>query len=269
MESLERIQACDPPPAETLVHVDGADSSILAALRDRSPTIRVLVSQELVGPGGARSRLIHAASHEWVANFDDDSHPADRDYFARIAQAAERWPKAAVFSAVTVDASGVREDGTSGGTAREVAVFSGCGCVYRKSWFQRTAGYVPVPVAYFVEETDLSLQLRALGGQIIEIPELRICHEGATQQLEDPVRTAHSIANIALLGYLRFPVSLWLLVPCQILSRIGWLIRRGWWKGIGTGLLMIPRHLAKYAGYRKRMPAKTVLSWLAHRHRKS
>jgi len=269
METLEKIRACDPPPAEILVHVDGANPEILAALRDRLPAARVLVSDHLVGPGGARGQLIQAARHEWIANFDDDSHPADSDYFARVSQLAERWPDAAVLSAVTVDASGVREDGVLDGTPAEIAVFSGCGCVFHKSWFQRTAGYAPVPVAYFVEETDLSLQLCAMGGKIIQVPELRIWHEGATQQVEDPVRTAHSLANIALLAFLRFPMTLWPLVPFQILSRIRWLMRRGWRKGIVTGLGMIPRHLAKYAGFRKPVPAQAVLSWLAHRHRKA
>jgi GT2 family glycosyltransferase len=268
MDSLQKIQACDPPPAEILVHVDGADGNILAALQDRMPAARVLTSGHLIGPGGARGQLIQAARHEWIANFDDDSHPADSDYFARVSQAAERWPEAAVLSAVTVDAAGVREDGIVDGAAKEIAVFSGCGCVFRKSWFRRTTGYAPVPVAYFVEETDLSLQLRAAGGKIMQIPELRVCHEGASQQVEDPVRTAHSLANIALLAFLRFPVVLWSLVPFQIFSRILWLMRRGWRKGIVTGLCMIPHHLAKYAGFRKPVPARVVFSWLAHRHRR-
>jgi glycosyltransferase involved in cell wall biosynthesis len=89
LATLRQIRVCKPAPAEILVHVDGGDSVIVEAVKAIDPSIGMLVSDKLLGPGGSRNRLIAAASHELVANFDDDSFPEHPDYFARVIQGEE------------------------------------------------------------------------------------------------------------------------------------------------------------------------------------
>lgn len=265
-KTLLRIQSCDPAPAEILVHADGSDSSVLAMVQSEFPTVRLVSSVRSLGPGGSRDRLIREAAHTWIANFDDDSYPLDADYFRSALQAVLESPECAVFSAITLHQEPLGTPSIRSDHSSEVPVFSGCGCVYNKAWYERTLGYVPVPVAYGMEEVDLSLQLHALGGVILEAPQLRIYHKDPYATRPSDEVLAYSIANIALLGFLRYPVMLWPMVPFQLLSRILWAVRRGWGSGLWQAVQIIPGHLCRYAGYRAPVPAFKVLTWLLKRH---
>lgn len=265
-KTLLRIQSCDPPPAEILVHADGSGANVLDLVQSEFPSVRLLLSVCSLGPGGSRDRLIREARHTWIANFDDDSYPLDAGYFGSVLKAVDASPHSAVFSASTFHQDHQIPLPSPSAHHLNVPVFSGCGCVYNKIWYERTRGYVPVPVAYGMEEVDLSLQLHALGGVILEVPRLRVYHKDpyATRPSDDAL--AYSIANIALLGFLRYPVILWPLVPLQLLSRIVWAVRQGWTQGLWRGVRMIPGHLRLYARYRAPVPATKVISWLLHRH---
>ena len=73
-KTLGVIGRCDPPPAEILVHVDGGEQEVLRLLEAEFPAVNVLRSEQVLGPGGSRNRLIAAARHELGAKFYDDSH---------------------------------------------------------------------------------------------------------------------------------------------------------------------------------------------------
>ena len=267
LNTLQIINGCEPAPSEILVHVDGASSEIVQVLEQRFPQVRVLSSQELVGPGGARNRLIEAANNELVANFDDDSFPAHQDYFENVLAVARLQPDAAIFSAQIMTHLPKADEPAPKPLDWQITMFAGCGCVFRKSWFVKTQGFVPIPLAYFMEEADLSLQLHALGAQMVQTSRLRVCHLNPREGTPNTHITSYSIANIALLGYLRYPPLLWPLIPLQITSRILWLSQRRWFKGIVAGLFLAPSHVMKYASYRKRVSARAVLSWLIERRR--
>src|SRR5688572_19535846 len=79
LSTLRIISQCAPPPAEIIVHVDEGEQACATAVRRAHPDVRLLVSDDRIGPGGARNRLIAAASHAIVASFDDDSYPFDSD----------------------------------------------------------------------------------------------------------------------------------------------------------------------------------------------
>lgn len=266
-KTLTRIFECSPQPEEVLVYVDGGSPFLLNRIRLDFPDVKLLTGNELLGPGGSRNLLIAAAKCEVVANFDDDSFPADTDYFLRCIHTADLHPAAAVLSAVTISPGKAYPSvDASAKTTREVPIFAGCGCVYRKSWFSRTSGYVPLPVAYSMEESDLCLRLCAIGGTIIQNDHLVVIHDRPvlTKQTQT-VLNSHIIANIVLHGYLRYPKTLWPLIPMQILSRICWMFRQGWFTGISAGLAMIPRHISKNASYREPVPLMAAAKWLLFR----
>ena len=79
--------------------------------------------------------------------------------------------------------------------AYQVADFIGCGCAYRTAAWHETAGYVPLPLAYGMEEADLSLQLLDRGWKVIRDHRLRVFHDTDLSHHEDPKKTAASIAN--------------------------------------------------------------------------
>lgn len=261
LKTLGRIEACHPAPAEILVHVDGADETLMSAVASRFPSVRILSSKQLQGPGGARNLLIRAASHELVANFDDDSFPASPDYFARILKLAAHFPNAAMFSAASHEAEWQDSE------FKRIVLPSGCGCVFRKSWFEKIRGFVPLPVAYNMEEVDIGLQLHAVGGWMIHDPLLRVIHDHEPAKEISAELNASILANTALFPFLRFPAWLWPLGVWSVIHRVVVLIFWGWTAGLLDGLRRIPSHLECYKRYRNEVCSPHILSWLLLRRR--
>ena len=263
LATLRVIQDCEPRPAEVLVHVDGNQLRCAEAIRASFPEVRVLLSRERVGPGGGRNKLMAAATAELVASFDDDSYPIDSDYFARAVQLFDKHTNASVVCAalyhrgetIALDAR----------HAQWTADFSGGACVYRRSVFLDADGYVPLPIAYGMEEVDLALRLHSRGDRILNSSWLRVFHDTDLQRHGDAHVTAGSIANLALLAYLRYPVSLWIVGFGQCLKRVLWLLRHRRLRGIFTGVAMIPSHLHANRQYRTPLRYTAVRSYLALR----
>lgn len=261
LKALEQIHQCNPKPDEIIVHIDGGDTVTEAALHSSRFDNTIIIKNTFkVGPGGGRNMAIARAKNPIVASFDDDSYPIDPDYFARLLQLFEIFPKAAVIgSAIFHQNETVTPDEY---TATWVADFVGCGCAYRRDVFLQTKGYVQLPLAYGMEETDLSLRLHHLGWGVLQSPWLRVFHDTKLEHHSNPKITAASIANQALLAYLRYPASLWWLGGAQCISRVSWLMRHQRWNGIMTGLFSIPGLIWQQHHHRQTVSSKSLLSYL-------
>ncbi len=263
LNTLRIIEACDPRPDEVLVHVDDNQTAVETAISQAFPHVRILVSRERVGPGGGRNKLVNAAANDLIASFDDDSYPIDSDYFARVAQLAEVFPNASIFCAALYHiGETINLDKRE---ARWTADFVGGACVYRREAFLDAGGYVPLPIAYGMEEVDLALRLHSQGGKVLSTSWLRVFHDTDLQRHAEPQVTAGSIANLALLAYLRYPVSLWSIGAWQCANRVLWLLRHGRHRGIWRGLAMIPGHLRANRHFRLTVNNRAVRSYLALR----
>ena len=263
LATLRVIQTCRPAPEEILVHVDANQIACENAIRDAFPSVRVLRSEQQVGPGGGRNKLVEAARFEFVASFDDDSYPIDSDYFARALRVFEKFPEASLICAALYHAG--ESIGLDAQSAQWTADFSGGACIFRRKVFLDAGGYVPLPVAYGMEEVDLAIRLHAQGGKILTTPWLRVFHNTDLQRHGDPRVTAGSIANLALLAYLRYPVSLWGIGVGQCANRLLWLLKHGRRRGIVKGVTMIPGHVWENHRYRAPVSKKVVRSYLALR----
>lgn len=255
-ETIRRLKDCDPAPAEIIVHVDGGEK-LTSVLKQTFPELKVIESPHRLGPGGARNRLINAAVTDLVASFDDDSSPVDRDYFLKVTELASRFEKIAVFDAhVFLPAEPIPNIRN-----RSVLVesFSGGACIYRRDVFLELDGYVPIPIAYDMEEVDVALQLADRGHRILRSDALRVLHDTDLQRHSHPSVTASSISNIALFIYLRYPVWLWSIGLVKVLSRIVWCMRHGRVDGIFQGLKQIGESIARYRSYRRTVRSATIL----------
>lgn len=258
--TLKKLRACRPAPEEIIVHVDGNQTDCAKAIRDAVPEVRMIVTEQNVGPGGGRNKMIAAATHEFVASFDDDSYPIDQDYFKRVLIIVDKFNGASIVTgAVYQPGEHVAPDEQS---ASWVSDFSGGACVYRRADFLTTGGYVPLPVAYGMEEVDLALRLHSQGGRILKTPWLRVFHDTDLTHHANPEITAATVANLALLAYLRYPPSFWPIGLGQCCNRIFWLLRHGRWQGVISGLIMIPTHLRNNRRYRERIESRSVRSYL-------
>ncbi len=263
LATLRVIQNCVPPPDEILVHVDANQVACENAVREAFPSVRVLRSDEQVGPGGGRNKLVAAAQCEFIASFDDDSYPIDSDYFARALQVFEKFPEASLICAALYQVG--ESIGLEERSAQWTADFSGAACTYRRKSFLDTGGYVPLPVAYGMEEVDLAIRLHSQGGKILTTRWLRVFHNNDLKQHGDPRITAGSIANLALLAYLRYPISLWGIGAGQCANRLLWLLKHGRRRGIFKGVTMIPSHVWANHQYRAPVSKSVVRSYLALR----
>ncbi len=263
LATLRILQSCVPAPDEILVHVDANQIECENAIRNAFPGIRILRSVEQLGPGGGRNKLVSVARGEFVASFDDDSYPIDSDYFARARQVFEKFPEASLVCAALYHAG--ESIGLDERRAHWTADFSGGACIFRRQAFLEAGGYVPLPVAYGMEEVDLAIRLHSQGGRILTTSWLRVFHNTDLKRHGDPKVTAGSIANVALLAYLRYPVSLWGIGVGQCANRLLWLLRHGRRRGILKGVTMIPSHLHANRGYRLPVSKQTVQSYLALR----
>ena len=263
LNTLRIIEACDPRPDEILVHVDANQTDCEVAIRQAFPHVRLLVSRERVGPGGGRNTLVEAATHELIASFDDDSYPIDADYFARVVQLFRQFPEASIVCAALYHIG--ETVGLDKRDARWTADFAGGACIYRRHSFLDAGGYVPLPIAYGMEEVDLALRLHSRGGRILSTSWLRVFHDTDLRRHAEPHVTAGSIANLALLAYLRYPVSLWSIGLWQCANRVLWLLRHGRHRGIVRGVTMIPGHLRANQRFRLTVSGRAVRSYLALR----
>lgn len=260
LATLARLQGCDPAPMEILVHVDSGGEECHNSIKHFFPDITIITSDIPVGPGGARNKLLANASNEIVASFDDDSYPIDLDYFSRLQQIFAACPEAAV---VTADVF-IRGQGMipSSGEQSWVADFIGCACAYRKSAFLQVQGYVPLPVAYGMEEVDVALQLHALGHCVLKTSELRVFHDMDFSGHVSSKLVSGTIANAALLAYLRYPPSCWSHGILQVLNACWYAFRKRRYRGILKGLLMIPSHLYRHRQYRHLVNSTVLLGYL-------
>jgi GT2 family glycosyltransferase len=263
LATLKVIYSCQPVPDEVLVHIDANRIECERAIRKAFPMTRIFRSEARVGPGGGRNKLLQAARFELVASFDDDSYPIDFDYFARALEVCEKFPEASVVCAALYHAG--ESIGLDDRNAQWTADFSGGACLFRRDAFLDAGGYVPLPVAYGMEEVDLAIRLHARGGKILTTRWLRVFHNTDLKRHADPAVTAGSIANLALLAYLRYPVSLWGIGAGQCVNRLLWLLRHGRRRGIVKGVTMIPSHLRANRCYRLPVSKRAVRSYLALR----
>jgi GT2 family glycosyltransferase len=265
LRTIDRILTCEPPPDEVLTYVDNGDTSSAEAMRRQFRSVNVLEGSQRIGPGGGRNLLLAAARNEIVASFDDDSFPLDPGYFRRLAATFALNPNAAVV------ATHIYHRGEFSADARDVrtvtADFVGCGCAFRKSAFETIGGFVPLPLAYGMEESDFALRAHAAGYEIVLDAALRVCHDTDLAHHDSPEVTAASVQNLALFAYLRYPPILWLLGAAQVARRVIWLISHRRLRGLMTGLLSIPGHFRRYRTYRRTVRAQDVKGWLAARRR--
>lgn len=263
--TLNQLKHCNPSPTEILVHIDGGKTELNLLLQKEFSNVKIILSQENIGPGGGRNKLIEMAQYDLIASFDDDSYPLDIDYFDRLIKLFTAFPDASIITATLYHQNELIKDATE--QSYWVADFAGGACAYRKNTLLNTTGYIPLPIAYGMEEVDLSLRLHAQGYKILQTNFIRVFHNTDRKRHGNHRVTSASIANIALLTFLRYPILCWFIGLLQIMSRITWLIKNQRCQGIATGITMIPKHLYTYRQFRQTVPTSALISYLSLRRK--
>lgn len=255
--ALHRLFACNPAPAEVLVHVDAGDQGTPKLLEGHfSGKVNWVCASSTRGPGGGRNVLMEMAKTPWVVTFDDDSWPESIDFFERLEKAIDVNPKAGVL-AFPINVRG-QKPAHWPAEIQPASCFENCGCAIRREAFLQTEGFLPLRHAYGMEEADVSLQLLEKGWQILNVPDLWVYHDTGMEHHASPKVNAAQITNTALLAFLRYPIRLWPLGILQTLNRVKYAISVRRFRGILKGLWDIPFACWKYRAARKSVKAEKI-----------
>lgn len=265
LETVEHILQCDPQPAEIIVHVDQSTGQLEHELLARFPSLRVLSSRNRVGPGGGRHRCLLVAAQQLFASFDDDSWPLHRDYFAEVIKIFALYPRVAVLAASIHSVSSLVEAPKS--AVKPAIDYIGCGYAIRVDAYHQTSGHIDRYCPYGFEESDIALQLHALGWSILQCCGIRVFHDTRYAHHRRPEIVAGVIQNAALLPFLRYPKRLWPRAVLQVGNTVAFMIKQRRFTGLMDGILGIPATLVQYAQCRGQLPAKKILSYLNARPR--
>ena len=258
IRTLEAVVRCKPGPAEVLIHIDGGDqktATALGAVMEKLP-IRMIESRTTQGPGGGRNALVHAAKHEILVSLDDDSYPIDESFFSQAEKLASSCADVALFAFNMFERGETRP--ALGKRVREASSFSGGACMFRRSAFMATAGYVPIQPAYGMEEVDLALQLIDNNQRLVWTDRLRIYHDTDLRDHSRPEVNAAHIRNTALLVQLRYQLLYTALLPLKVLNRIIFACRMRRWRGIVSGVLSIPIYCWRLRKARRAVSVRTL-----------
>lgn len=216
-----------------------------------------------LGPGGGRHRCLLACNAPYAVSFDDDSYPVDADFFLRVAQLFSQYPQAAILGAsiwYRNQAAKARKENLI-----LTSSYIGCGYAIRLAAYGQTRGYLPRPVPYGMEETDLSMQLFDLGWQIYQAGDLRVFHDADRKHHEAPEVTAGVIQNVALCAFLNYPLIGWGMGLLQVANIVVYSIQMGRIRGICSGILRIPIDCYRNRRYRKPINWHTLRRFLRFR----
>jgi GT2 family glycosyltransferase len=260
---LDKIQRCNPKPAETWVHVDLADGVLERDLRRLFPNLKVLTSAMRLGPGGGRHRCLLACGTPYAVSFDDDSYPVDSDFFYMVERLFSEHMHTAIFAAKIWH----RHEPA---IARSEALipspsYIGCGHAIRLAAYRQVRGYISRPVAYGMEESDLSLQLFVAGWHIHEAGSLRVFHDTDLRHHHTPELTSGVIENVGLYAFLHYPMIGCGLGLAQLANKIAYCVRVGRLRGIWSGICRIPIECYRNRSYRKPVDWKTLRRFLHFR----
>jgi glycosyltransferase involved in cell wall biosynthesis len=265
MHTLERIYACEPRPAEVVVHVDQSDGALEEEIARRFPEVRTVSTPHRVGPGGGRHRCILAATQPFFASFDDDSWPMDANFFGEMSDLFEKHPRAAILMAAVFYRDEAMPEPAA--TVRRVTDYAGCGYGIRIPAYLETSGHVDRYCPYGIEEVDVALQLHALGWSVLECGALRVFHDTHLSHHGGAQIVAGTVQNVALRAYLRYPLVLWPRALLQLVNVVVFMMRRRRFAGLGRGLAGIPATLRQYSSHRRQLPADKVRAYLRARSR--
>ena len=196
-------------------------------------------------------------------SFDDDSYPVDSDFFASVQRLFLEHPEVAIFGASIWHRHEPEKRRSK--DLVHIPSYIGCGYAIRLSAYQQVRGYLPRPIAYGMEESDLSLQLFAAGWQIYEAGELRVFHDTDLAHHQSPEVTSGVIANVGLFAYLNYPIIGWGWGLVQVANKVVYCIRMGRIRGICSGIFQIPIDCYRYRRYRNPIAWKTIKEFLYRR----
>ena len=263
--TLGVIAALAPPPDELLVCADGCEDGTAQFVRDQFPRVKLIEHPRPRGSIQSRIELMRAAASDIVVSLDDDSHPIDSNFIARVRELFAARPHVAVASfpqrtdeyPETLTADGFGPSRYAGGYINAAAAF-------RRSVYLQLEGWPP-EFEHAYDEPDYTLQCLAAGHAVYYETAIVIRHHYSAL-MRSEIRTHHRHArNEQWSAWRRCPFPGVLAVSLyRALSQLNYARKRGpawlvreprWW-------FMALRGLPAALRNRRPVPARIYRQWL-------
>ena len=189
-ETLRVVARLDPQPHELLICADGCSDGTVSFLRENFPSARLIVHEKPRGSIVSRDELIRSAESDIVVSLDDDSHPLEADFIARISRLFSEMPHVAVAS-FPQRSDEFPETLTQAdfGPSRFVANYVNAAAAFRRPAYLALEGW-PREFEHSYDEPDYSLQCLAAGHAVFHFTGVTIRHR-FTQTKRNEIHNHH------------------------------------------------------------------------------
>lgn len=181
--SLSKIAEINYANLETIVVDNGSTDGSQRNIREQFPWVKLIEVGKNLGIE-AYNLGFKAARGEFILIIDDDSYPA-KESIDRMVQKFSENPKLGVCAFDVRNADDYDQVAKTSNSAPKNASsystgFNGAGAGVRKEVFQKV-GFYPDEFFLYMNETDCSLRIRALGYEIRFFPDLIAYHKMAAK----------------------------------------------------------------------------------------
>jgi len=247
--TCEALEALRPPPKEIIVCADGCTDGTAEFLRTRHPGIRLLVNEQSRGSIAARDAMIRGAKGDIVVSLDDDSHPAENDFFETLEQIFKNNLRLAVATFPQRSDEFPESLKTSRfGPPMFAGSYTSSGAAIRRNVFIALGGY-PRHFRHAYEEPDFALRAWNAGFEVRYETVLTIRHHYTQAQRNENRTHCFHARNELWSVVMRCPFPQLFAVAAfravrqfQYAWMRGWVLREPlWW---GSFLAGLPRCIA-------------------------
>jgi len=269
LEELRRtlgiIAGLVPPPDEVLVCADGCEDGTAQYVREHFPQAKLIEHPRPHGSIRSRIELMHAASSDIVISLDDDSHPLDSDFIARVRELFATRPHVAVGSfAQRSDEFPESLSRQDFGRSRYTGNYVNAAAAFRRSVYLQLEGWPP-EFEHMYDEPDYTLQCLAAHYAVYHDTGIFIRHHFSNVKRNEIRNHQRHARNEQWSVWRRCPFPTVVGVSlCRALAHFNYARKRGW-----TWLVQEPRWWIMALGglpaaLRKRrpVPARTYQQWM-------
>ncbi len=183
-EALEKtllmlLQLTDPTHHEILVFLDGCTDGS-ETLQNTFPDVKWKISAKSVGASPARHLLYPDAIGTILIGLDDDAHPLQTDFMAKVAAVFNQFPNVGIVAFEEI--KGIFPSDVEALQYARVPEkqfltndFIGCGFAIRNSVYKKTNGF-PLWIDIYGEESCLGIEVLSKGFDILYEGSIKINH---------------------------------------------------------------------------------------------
>ena len=245
---------------------DGCTDDSKQAVKEEFPEVVIVESPERQGSVPSRDTGFRLANGDIIVSLDDDSHPLQTDFVARVSELATSHPEAGIFAFREVRTCWPKDYRPSATETvpQYIGSYANCAGAIRRKLYGEVVSY-PRFLSHMYEEPDSCLQAYGAGYAAWYEPSITVFHHASPVQRSEIGRHHLNARNELWSVILRCPLPhiLWI-GPFRIFRQFAYAMSNGWswvrveprwWMSAASGFWECLRE-------RKPIPWQIYWSWM-------